>query len=223
MYYIYEYIDPRTNLPFYIGKGKKNRKFNHIKNEKESKHENADKFNIIQEIISTGLYPIVREIESNIQDEKEAYKREDFYILKYGRRGIDANGILTNKTLHGHPPTPVWDDQRKNKHSEWNAKYWTEERKAAHQEIAKQNAVKGGLASKGTVAVVDRTGNTKRIPKDVYLSIDKNLPIDEQEYVSTASKEGKKRLSNPTLGPLVATEKGVRAIELLRDSEPRIK
>jgi len=27
----------------------------------------------------------------------------------------------------------------------------------------------------------------------------------------------------PTLGPFVATEKGVRAIELLRDSEPCIK
>ena len=43
MYYIYEYIDPRTGLPFYIGKGKNKRKYAHIKDEKASKHENPDK------------------------------------------------------------------------------------------------------------------------------------------------------------------------------------
>ena len=197
MYYIYEYIDPRTNLPFYIGKGKKNRKFNHIKNQKESKHENADKFSVIQSILEEGLCPIVREIESNIQDETEAYNREDFYILKYGRRGIDEGGILTNKTLHGHPPKPIWDNEKKQRHSEWNAKYWTEDRKAQHREIAKKNAIKGGLASKGTVSVVDITGNTKRISKDVYLSINRTIPVEQQEYVSCASKEGRRRLSNP--------------------------
>jgi hypothetical protein len=195
MYYIYEYIDPRVNLPFYVGKGKKNRKYSHIKNESDSKRENPDKFKIIQEIIAQGLMPIIREIESNILIESEAYAREDYYILKYGRKGFEENGILTNKTLHGHPPTPIWDDAKKQRHREFNASYWTDERKTAHRVIAKENAIKGGQASKGTVSVVGLDGTTKRIPKDVYLAIDRTKSIEEQEFVSTASKEGKRRLT----------------------------
>jgi hypothetical protein len=223
MYYIYEYIDPRTSLPFYIGKGKNNRKYNHLKNEKESKHENPDKFQIIQDILAEGLFPVIREIESNIEKESDAYAREDHYIFHYGRKGIDKDGILTNKTLHGHPPTPVWDDNRKQKHSEWNSKYWTEDRKLEHRKIAKENAIKGGLASKGTVSVVGLTGLTKRIPKELYLSIDKSIPVEQQEFVSTSSKEGKRRLTLPTLGPVVATVKppgSVREISLVRVVTP---
>ena len=197
MYYIYEYIDPRNSLPFYVGKGKNKRKFNHIKNAKESKHENPDKFKIIQDILMQGLFPIIREVESNILDETTAYEREDYFILMYGRKGIEDHGILTNKTLHGHPPTPVWDETRKKQHSEWNTKYWTEERKASHRIIAKENAIKGGNASKGTVAVVLIDGTTKRIPKDMYLAVDKSKPAEKQEFVSTASKEGRRRLTSP--------------------------
>jgi hypothetical protein len=194
MYYIYEYIDPRTGSPFYVGKGKGNRKFNHLRNEKESRQENVDKFNVIQEILAAGLFPVIREIESNIEKEADAYEREDYWILHYGRLGLDKNGILTNKTLHGHPPTPVWDSVRKKKHSEWNSKYWTEDRKSAHRLIAKQNALKGGLASIGMVSVIDVTGKTKKITREAYNLINKDIPIEERDLVSTASKEGKRRV-----------------------------
>ena len=197
MYYIYEYIDPGTQLPFYVGKGKNNRKYAHLKDENASKRENLSKFQIIQEIIAEGLFPVIREIESNISNEEDAYAREDHYILHYGRRGIEPGGILTNKTLHGHPPTPIWNDVKKRKHSEFNAKYWTEERKASHRIVAKKNAIKGGLACVGTVAVIDLNNVTKRIPKELYLSVDKNKPATEQEFVSTSSKEGKRRLTSP--------------------------
>ena len=204
MYYIYQYIDPRTGLPFYIGKGKDTRKYDHINNE-QSKRENPNKAQVIKEILDAGLFPIIKEIENNIVDESDAYAREDYYILKYGRKGIDENGSLTNKTLHGHPPTPVWDDARKKQHSEFNSNYWTEERKAAHRIVAKANSLKGGIASKGTVSVVDINGATKRIPKDVYLAVDKSKSAEEQEFVSTSSKEGKRRLTLPTLGTVVVT------------------
>lgn len=205
MYYIYEYIDPRSGLPFYVGKGKGNRKFNHLRNEKESKQENVDKFNVIQEILAAGLFPVIREIESNIEKETDAYEREDYWILRYGRRGLDKDGILTNRTLHGHPPTPIWNSERKKKHSEWNASYWTEDRKSAHRLIAKQNALKGGLASMGMISVVDLTGKTKKITKEEYNAINKDIPIENRDLVSTASKEGKRRLQKqPTLGSVVA-------------------
>jgi len=192
MYYIYEYIDPRIGLPFYIGKGKGTRKYAHI-NSMAAKKENPDKTKVIDEIQAEGLQPIIRELESGIMIEAEAYIREDYYILKYGRKGFEENGILTNKTIHGHPPTPVWDDARKKKHSEFNKEYWTAERRASH------NSQKGCdlavLASRDTVPVVDLNGRSKRIPKENYLAIDKTTPIEEREFVSTASKEGKRRLA----------------------------
>ena len=194
MYYIYEYIDPRTNLPFYIGKGKDTRMYDHVRTE-QAKRENPDKAKVIQDIIDAGLFPIMREIESNIPVEADAYTREDYYIRLYGRRGIDPSGILTNKQLYAHPPTPVWDDAKKKKHSEFNASYWTEERKAVHRVIAKENAIKGGLASRGMVPVVDKLGNVKKIPSAEYRVFDKNVPIENQEFVSTSSKEGKRRLT----------------------------
>lgn len=200
MYYIYQYIDPRSNLPFYIGKGKDTRKYDHVRT-KQSSLENPSKANIIKDILDAGLSPIIKEIESNIADENTAYAREDYYILHYGRMGFEENGILTNKTLHGRPPTPIWDNARKKKHSEFNANYWTDERRSKHKLTAHTNAVKGGLASIGTVSVIDLNNKTKRIPKEVYLSVNKNKPVEEQEFVSTASKEGKRRLTLPTLGP----------------------
>jgi hypothetical protein len=95
---LYAYIDPRTILPFYIGKGKNDRKFNHL-NESPSKKENKEKFQLIQELQLLGMLPIIIELESDIDNELLAYNREDYYILKYGRKGIEPNGILTNKTI----------------------------------------------------------------------------------------------------------------------------
>jgi len=206
MYYIYQYIDPRTSLPFYIGKGKDTRKYDHIHNE-QSKRENSTKAQVIKEILDAGLFPVIKEIESNIVYESDAYAREDHYILHYGRKGIEENGILTNKTLYGRPPTPVWDAAKKKKHSEFNTDYWTEERKAAHRIIAKENSIKGGLASRGMVPVVNKLGNVKKIPGAEYRNFDKNVPLENQEFVSTSSKEGKRRLTVLTLGPLSLTDK----------------
>lgn len=220
MYYIYEYIDPRTNLPFYIGKGKDTRMYDHIRTA-QSKRENPDKAKVIEDIISAGLYPIIREIESNIPIEADAYIREDYYIRLYGRKGFDAGGILTNKQLYAQPPTPVWDDAKKKQHSEWNSKYWTEEKRLAHKELVKENSIKGGLASRGTVSVVDLNGQCTRIPQNEYILIDRNKPISEQEFVSTASKEGKRRLNDLTLGTVVVTGASAQASGQL-DCTPRV-
>lgn len=51
-YYVYLYIDPRTDQPFYIGKGKGNRAFSHLNEVKES-----DKVQLIKEIRDSGYEP----------------------------------------------------------------------------------------------------------------------------------------------------------------------
>lgn len=101
-YYVYKLLDPRTNLPFYIGKGKDARAYTHLKN--QSKTCNPQKDKIINEIYSCGLEPIV-DIFLKDLDEETAYKLEEKIILELGRQGIDNNGILTNISLHSQPPS----------------------------------------------------------------------------------------------------------------------
>ena len=66
MYYIYAYIDPRTNLPFYIGKGKDDRKYDHLK-ETDENTENKEKHRIIEELKSLNLTPTIIDLETEIQ------------------------------------------------------------------------------------------------------------------------------------------------------------
>lgn len=194
MYYIYAYIDPRTNLPFYIGKGKSGRKYDHLKETRETTN-NIDKFRTIEDLIGLGLAPIITEIEFGIINESLAYNREEYYIILYGRAGIDSNGILTNKVLRGEPPRPIWGAERKQKHSEFNKSFWTEERRKAHGMLTKGN--KGGGSTKGTVNVTDIGGRNHRIPVSEYRSMDKSGPIHTWKYVSTSSKESKIRRNTP--------------------------
>lgn len=191
MYYIYAYIDPRTELPFYVGKGTGNRKFDHLK-EQVGKTTNRDKLAIIIELASKNMRPKIIELESDITNEVMAYNREDYFILYYGRIGFEDGGILTNKTIGGqHPPTPVWDAAKRKAHSEFNANYWTNERRASHGKLTEGNS--GGKVTAGTVNVTDLSGASKRIPKSTYDAMDKAGSINTWEYVSVSSKESKRR------------------------------
>jgi hypothetical protein len=102
MYYVYCYIDPRNNKPFYIGKGTGDRKYRHL-SESEDTTSNKHKYSKIKAIKSAGLHPIIIELASFTTD-VEAYDYELEQIKKYGRKGYDHNGILTNITLGVNPP-----------------------------------------------------------------------------------------------------------------------
>lgn len=89
-YYVYFLCFP-NGQPFYVGKGKHHRGFDHFKSDKNNKR----KTKVINDIIEAGSYPILYIADSNLT-EVESYTIEDGYIKEYGRIGIDANGILTN-------------------------------------------------------------------------------------------------------------------------------
>lgn len=101
-YYVYYLKDPITNLPFYIGKGEGRRAYRHFTG-KKSKIENPYKYNKIQSLIRKGTPPVV-EILIDGLDENTAYTIEVMLIKVYGRKGIDANGVLTNRVVEAKPP-----------------------------------------------------------------------------------------------------------------------
>lgn len=88
-YYVYVYSDPDTKKPFYVGKGKGNRVFNHLKDQSES-----EKAQMIKNIKLKGKEPII-EILAHGLDEETAFKVE--------AAAIDLIGIknLTNQQ-RGH-------------------------------------------------------------------------------------------------------------------------
>ena len=71
-FYVYLYVDPRTDLVFYIGKGKGNRCFAHLSVKSES-----DKVELIDELRRLGLEPTIE-------------------ILKYGLKESEA--LLVEQT-----------------------------------------------------------------------------------------------------------------------------
>lgn len=107
-YYVYEYIDPQNGLPFYIGKGIKNRLFAHLK-ETEATTDNKRKYLYIQKLKNLGLIPIIRKIKENLL-ENDAYDLEETLIKQYGRKGIDPNGILMNICESSRPPVKYGKD-----------------------------------------------------------------------------------------------------------------
>lgn len=83
-YYVYVYSDPDTKKPFYIGKGKGNRCFAHLYDNKES-----EKVAKIQELIQAKKEPIIEVLVHGVDEET---------ALKVEAAAIDLIGVenLTN-------------------------------------------------------------------------------------------------------------------------------
>lgn len=102
MYYVYQLVDPRDNQPFYIGKGTGKRAKTHLWGIARVQNEYKD--NKIQSIRDAGYEPRIEYVVENIIDEELAYTIERDLIQRYGRKGYEANGILTNACIDNRPP-----------------------------------------------------------------------------------------------------------------------
>jgi hypothetical protein len=86
-YYVYLYVNPLDNSIFYVGKGKGNRVFDHLKNVGEN-----EKTSIIQEIRDSGKQPKIEILIHGLPDEETAFRIESAVIDVIGVNNL-ANGI----------------------------------------------------------------------------------------------------------------------------------
>lgn len=103
MYYVYMLIDPRTTLPFYVGKGTGKRALQHLW--EISRERNYHKRAKIKAIREAGMEPEIVYFQKDIIDPSDAYDIEASLIRKFGRKGYDPGGILTNVMSDARSPS----------------------------------------------------------------------------------------------------------------------
>src|ERR1035437_1609885 len=100
IFYVYELIDPRNGLPFYIGKGSNTRMYDHEKNVIKGRIPNRNYFlfNKINKILKSKKSIIYKKLYENLS-EKEAFQKESEEIRKYEIKRV--GGILCNLSYGG--------------------------------------------------------------------------------------------------------------------------
>ena len=94
--YVYTLIDPRNNLPFYVGKGSGERCNAHVVEAKYYVKRKSLKLNKIRKLMRLGMEPIVVKVEENVSD-KQALDLECLLIAEMRDLGF----ALTNMTDGG--------------------------------------------------------------------------------------------------------------------------
>lgn len=153
--YVYVYNDPRNNSPFYVGKGRGNRAFDHLKDKSETL-----KVKRIEEIHAAGLKPRIEILASGL-DEATA--------LKVEAAAIDLIGIgnLTNAQI-GHNARQFGRKSIDTVHAELSAK--KVERFEHNMVLIKINQTYGDASETSAMALYDATRGTWRVGR---ASVDK--------------------------------------------------
>ena len=86
-YYIYFHVDPRDNMPKYVGKGSGKRAWEFGKSRRNLKHSRW-----VKKLESKGLKPIVI-IGNRFESEEECFKAEIADIAFFRKLGIDLKNI----------------------------------------------------------------------------------------------------------------------------------
>lgn len=119
MFYVYVYSDPTTNTPFYVGKGKGDRAYKHLRETKENT-ENYLKYCKIKSLLNRGILPKI-DIVFESDDEQLCLDKELELIIEYGRKvdgGLLTNMVTTHSDFLQHQARKPRDDQYRQNMSE---------------------------------------------------------------------------------------------------------
>jgi len=97
-YYVYLYLDPDTGEVFYVGKGRGNRAFEHLRDTSES-----EKVERIRKLRESGKEPAIEILRHGLKDERTAYKVEAAAIDLIGTARL-TNQIRGDDAAHGRMP-----------------------------------------------------------------------------------------------------------------------
>lgn len=109
LFYTYILIDPRTGQPFYVGKGKYRRMYDHWKHRNAKCCKNERLKQILNEIHAAGLKPTYIKALEDVS-ESQALAKEVELVLLHGRIDIKT-GSLCNLTNGGAPGATTWSPE----------------------------------------------------------------------------------------------------------------
>lgn len=156
-YYVYRLIDPRNGQTFYVGKGKGNRVFQHVKcvpmeydkDEQEVDDDDPRKYRIIREIHEAGL-KVIHLIQRWGLTEQEAFQVESALIDAYqGLANIQKghhheNGVCNVDELEARFKKPVYEEPGDFKYIIIKVKQWRlDELEVEFPETVRYEATRG--------------------------------------------------------------------------------
>lgn len=143
VYYVYHLVNPTTGMPFYVGKGKNRRCYQHLSDTMKTTRNKRLTGHIIK-LRTKGIEPVILKVQENMT-EKYAYDLEELEIRKYGRIGYDEGGILFNFYL-ANKPAPKYGELNPfygRTHSEETKKIMSEKHKGkTHSKEAREKISK---------------------------------------------------------------------------------
>ena len=220
MFYVYVYYHPETNIPFYVGKGKGNRMFHHLKESIESST-NKRKTAFIQKLIKKGKYPVVKIYKDGLTEE-EAYNLESRLIIQYGRKYLDENGILFNVVTDARPP-PQKGKKFPNRKSPTTkgkpGRQWSQEEKENHKVIMKKIMNRKSIREKCAEVARNRKPNRHTSESKAILAYKNSLAYMSQERRDKLS-QSKTGDRNPAYGTKWFND-GVYHRQFIPGSQPK--
>lgn len=192
IYYVYVYIDPATNEPIYVGKGKGHRARWHASQRAASVKSHL--INRIKKIRRSGAEPIISFLIENV-DEEFAHLLEQEAISKYGRRDLDL-GPLLNATDGGEGSSGISEANKAIKAEKCKRLFTGKPKSSEHRKKISDAARQQNLTTQVKAMQLANTG--KKRPPEVVEKARQAL-IGKKRSEETKTKQSLKQLSHPRL------------------------
>lgn len=178
MYYTYVYTDPERNVPIYVGKGKENRAFKHLKRNSV----NPRFRNRLKVLKRNGLEPIIEIFDA--ANEEAAHKEEIRLIALFGRKDLSL-GSLYNLTDGGEGISNPSEETRKKMSVGIRASYTPELR------AFRSSSQKGKSKSDNAKSAMKLSAKSRWMSEEGVLERKK---LSDAGYLRTGEKNGRSKI-----------------------------